>query len=364
MTESSLQKFEHMVSYSNLLRCWKQFSRGKKKKPDLIAFGKNLETHLTQLSDELQAGTYEHGPYTQFCVFEPKMRHISKAGVRDRVVHHMLSEALDTIYEKKFIFHSYASRKGKGTHQGVIDLQKILYKATQNNTHSCYFLKCDIKQFFDTASQDLLMKILRNHISSKPLLNLLAKILYSYTTPRSALPRIGLPIGNLTSQVFSNIYMNELDQYVKHKLQVCYYLRYTDDFLLLSTDKNFLLQCQKNILLFLEGHLQLTLHPQKITLAPYPRGIDWLGYHLFFDHRFLRTKTKRRMFERLHERLLAYDHQVITLLSFQQTAASYLGMLSHATEYRLSVSLSRLWGIKLPQLKRKRDLFFLKKFAA
>ncbi len=359
---SAAQKFRHMISYPNLLRCWGQFSKGKKKRPDLIAFERDLRSHLTQLSQELRSGTYKHGPYSHFWVSEPKMRRISRASVRDRIVHHMLAEVLNVVYKKRFIFHSYASIKGKGTHQGVIDLQKIIYKATQNDTKPCYFLKCDIKKFFDTASQDLMLKILQKHIQSQPLLDLLSKIIYSPPQSNPASPHVGFPIGNLTSQVFSNIYMNELDHYVKHRLKVPHYLRYTDDFLLLSPDKSFLIQCLEDIRVFLQDQLCLTLHPQKITLSPYTRGIDWLGYNLFFDHRLLRTKTKRRLVQRLHTRLSSCFEREITLSAVRQTAFSYLGMLCHATEHTLSVDVARLLGIRLPGLKRKKDLFFLRKF--
>ena len=136
----------------------------------------------------------------------------------------MLAKALNTIFESKFIFHSYSSRVGKGTHKGVIDLQKILYKATKNNTSPCYFLKCDIKKFFDSADQNILFSILSKHIHEPRFLALLSKVIYSYATVPSSLQQVGFPIGNVTSQVFSNIYMNELDQYVKHGLQKTFLL--------------------------------------------------------------------------------------------------------------------------------------------
>lgn len=296
--DRKIVKFEDMVGEANLLQCWEEFCSGKRVRHDIHQFAKHIKVNLYSLGQELQTGTYNHGTYTQFKVFEPKMRIISKATVRDRLVHHVLASALNAIFERKFICHSYASRPGKGTHQGVVDLQKILYKATQNNTSPCYFLKCDIKKFFDSADQNILYQLLSTHIHNSRLLDLLSRVIYSYSTVPDSPEQIGFPIGNVTSQCFSNIYMNELDQYVKHTLQAPHYLRYSDDFLLLSHDRDFLEHALASMQGFLKERLRLTLHPDKITLAPHQQGIDWLGYHLFFDHRLLRTTTKRRMFKR------------------------------------------------------------------
>jgi len=359
--DRKIVKFEDMVGEANLLQCWEAFCSGKRARQDIQQFAINLSEKLEVLSSELLAGTYHHGPYTQFKVFEPKMRIISKATVRDRLVHHVLANALNTIFEPQFIHHSYASRVGKGTHQGVMDLQRILYRATKNNTLPCYFLKCDIKKFVDSTDQNILFRILSKNIHELRLLALLYGVISSYATVPSSLAPVGFPIGNVTSQVFSNIYMNELDQYVKHTVRALYYLRYTDDFLLLSNKQDFLVDALEKIQGFLEGSLHLGLHPHKITLAPHQGGIDWLGYHLFFDHRLLRTTTKRRMFQRLYARTCSYIHQAITFENIKQTAASYIGMLAHATQHRISIAITKMFMIRLPKLKRLKGLFFLKK---
>lgn len=194
----------------------------------------------------------------------------------------------------------------------------------------------------------------------------------SYTSPLanplSTSDHIGFPIGNVTSQVFSNIYMNELDQYVKHVLKMRYYLRYTDDQLFLSTSLNELKACLPKVQSFLRDHLQLTLHPEKITLSHYGQGIDWLGYHMYWDHRLVRSTTRKRLWQRLQARFVTYSQDMIAahahndgLSKLQQTAASYLGILAHATAYQMSAKISQWIGVKLPRLRRVKNLFFLKR---
>jgi len=254
--------------------------------------------------------------------------------VRDRVVHHILFRKLYSIFDRAFIFDSYSCRIGKGTHRAVRRLHEFFRKESKNNSRMCWVLKCDVKKFFESIDRDILARLLFVRVKDEGVLWLISAIIKSF-------PK-GLPLGNITSQLFANIYLNELDQFIKQTLKVKYYIRYCDDFVILSRDKQHLENLILNIDEFLRNNLGLSLHPAKVTITKYRQGIDFLGYVSFPGYSILRVKTRKRMFRKVLGKIEDYKSGVISKESFSQTVQSYLGMLSHCNAYIVRVELIKI----------------------
>lgn len=195
--------FKRIVSPENLFNAWANFRHDKRKRLDIQEFEIKLEENIFKLHRELKDGSYRHGSYKPFYIHDPKQRLIHKAIVGDRVVHHAIYSILNPIFEPTFIANSFSCRIGKGTHKGVKALAKILRKVSKNNKYPCFALKCDIKKFFDSIDHEVLLIILSKRIKDERAMSLLTKIVGSF--------KGGMPIGNLTSQIFANIYMSEFD---------------------------------------------------------------------------------------------------------------------------------------------------------
>ncbi len=277
--------------------------------------------HVLTLHHELAAGTYKHGGYHHFKISDPKPRDIHKASVRDRLVHHAIYRILYPFFDKRFIADSYSCREGKGTHKAINRLRSFAYQASKNDTKTCWVLKCDIRKFFASIDHEVLLAILARHLSDECTLALVASIIHSFN---SGTHGKGLPLGNLISQLFVNIYMNEFDQLVKHGLKVKHYIHYADDFILLSLDKNYLVHTVPYMELFLREESKLELHPNKLFLKTLASGTDFLGWVRFADHRVLRTATKKRMLRALQGE------------PKPETINSYRGLLSHGNTHKIS----------------------------
>lgn len=221
----------------------------------------------------------------------------------------------------------------------------MLRKLSENGTKQVYVLKCDVKKFFDTVDHGVLYSILKKRIKDQDALWLLNGIIESFSSEYSNIFQSkGLPIGNLTSQLFANVYMNEFDQFMKHELKVKYYARYTDDFVILSRNEEYLRDLLPKIADFLDKKLMLQLHPEKVWIKKLHQGIDFLGYQVFLDHRLVRTRTKRRIFTKLKRRVKEYQSGEVSRLSLDQSLNSYLGVLSHANTWKLSQRLkNQFW---------------------
>lgn len=337
--------FNEAVSIENLLNAWDEFKKGKRQKSDVQMFERNLEDNLFQLHRDLINKKYRHGEYVGFYIRDPKERHIHKATVRDRVVHHAIFQCLNPIFEPTFIFTSYSCQKSKGTHKAVKQLQ-ILARKVQQTYGRCFVLKCDIKKFFPTIDHKILMNIIAQRIKDNDMLRLLKINVESFSSEFSSQDAgvKGTPIGNLTSQLFINIYMNELDQYIKNNLRVKYYIRYTDDFVVIHHDKNYLLKIKNEIDKFLNEKLKLSLHPNKVEIRRYHKGVDFLGYITLPKARLLRTKTKRRIFRKLRQKVKLFKNSDVSEQSLIQSFNSYLGVLKHANSYKLEQKLRhKLW---------------------
>jgi RNA-directed DNA polymerase len=310
-----------IISMDNLLEAWKEFLCGKRLRKDVQEFERNLMDNILSLHRDLKNRIYKHSSYYAFNVSDPKSRNIHKASVRDRLLHHALYRTLYPFFDRTFIFDSYSCRLDKGTHKAINRFRDFSYQASQNHTKTVWVLKCDIRKFFASINHNILLNILTEYIYDKDILCLLSEIIVSFNTKLNT----GLPLGNLTSQLLVNIYMNKLDQFAKHNLKAKYYIRYADDFIFLSQDKSWL----ENILVkteyFLWNNLKLQMHPDKISIETIASGIDFLGWVHFPDHRVIRTVTKRRMFRTIQIKEGNND-----------TVQSYLGLLNHGNGKILS----------------------------
>ncbi len=313
--------FDEIISVENLLVAWQEFLKGKRGKKDVQEFEFNLIDNILQLHEELSSQTYRHGGYYCFRIADPKPRIIHKAEVRDRLAHHAIHRLLYPFFDKTFYADSFSCRKGRGTHRALNRFRDVAYGVSKNHTTTCWVLKCDIKKFFDSINHQTLLKILQSYIPDQKIMWLMEDVLHSFSTK----PGFGLPLGNLTSQLFANIYMNQFDQFAKHKLKIKRYIRYADDFVILSQDKEGLEKLIPKINNFLKTELILSMHDKKLFLKTLASGVDFLGWVHFPDHRVIRSVTKRKMMRRLKEN------------PNEQSKQSYLGMLKHGNAWKLRI---------------------------
>lgn len=333
--------YAQVCSFENLYAAFRNAAKGKSQRLDCAGFAWNREREILKLQAELLSGAYSHGPYREFEVKDPKRRQVKAARFRDRVVHHALCNIIEPIFEARFISDSFACRKGKGT-LAALERCRVLARR-----FCCgYVLKADISKFFYSVDHAIMLNTLGRRIADKRVLALVAEILASSEDDRFrdyfqgddlfALQRpTGIPIGNLTSQLFSNIYLAELDYFVKQELRWKPYLRYMDDFLLLGPEKKGLWSALSRIEAFLAEKLRLRVHPKKRTVSPVDRGIDWVGYMVFPD----RVRIRRRNIFRFRAR----NRKLRALLAkgrvlpgdVGQSIQSFCAYASHADAGRL-----------------------------
>jgi len=348
MTKTYKNLYPQITDFENIYCSWRKARRSKRYKPAATAFEQKLDAELIQVHQELETQTWQAGGYRSFTVHEPKRRKISAAPFRDRVVHHALIRTIEPIYERKFIFDSYANRVGKGTH-------KALDRCTYYMRRYKYVLQCDVQQFFPAVDHQILKNILAKTIACESTLNLCSKIIDSGVGVLSAeydmryfpdddlfaaeRPR-GLPIGNLTSQFWANVYMNELDQYVKHTLRCKAYLRYVDDFLLFADDKATLHHWRDAIIAFLAS-LRLTIHENRAQAKPVEQGIPFLGFTVYPDHRRLK-RSKGIMYHR-HLKTLYRQFKAgeISREDGRASVMAWLGHVQYGDTYNLCRKLFR-----------------------
>ncbi len=345
--------YPQIVDWHNLLAAWRKARRGKRYTPAAAAFERDLDYELLSLHRDLVDETYRPGQYVSFTVREPKRRKISAAPFRDRVAHHALCNVIEPIYERRFIFDSYANRKGKGTHAA-------LDRCTNFMRRWRYVLQCDVRQFFPAIDHEILKGVLARTLACERTLRLCEKIIDSgagiladqyemHYFPGDDLfaasrPR-GLPIGNLTSQFWANVYLNELDRFVKHELHVRGYLRYVDDFLLFADDKVTLHRWRDEIVGFLAAALRLTIHEGRAHPHPVERGISFLGFVVFPDHRRLIRAKGIRYRRHLQGVYRQYLRAEIGRDAVQASVQAWVGHVMHGDTWRLRAEV--LGGIVL-----------------
>ncbi len=317
-----LNTFQYIISVENLLDAWQEFLRGKRARTDVQFFELHLMANILALHRDLVGKTYKHSPYHAFNISDPKPRNIHKTSVRDRLLHHAVYRALYPFFDRTIIADSYSCRVNKGTHKALNQFRKYACQVSRNHTRTCWVLKCDIRKFFASIDHSVLSEIVNRYIPDPDIQWLLAQIISSFSSIEHGK---GLPLGNLTSQLLVNVYMNEFDQYVKHGLKARHYIRYADDFVYFSSDKARLESILSFIRNFLSDRLHLDLHPDKVSIETVASGVDFLGWVHFPDHRILRTVARRRMFKNIKAKQVA-----------EATVQSYLGLLRHGNTKKLA----------------------------
>lgn len=326
-----IHTYNNIITTQKLLQAWQEFLHDKKKRNDVILFQARLMDNIFDLHNDLKNRIYKHGGYKAFNISDPKPRQIHKAIIRDRLLHHLIYQELYSYFDSKFIYDSYSCRKDKGTHKAINRFRQMVRIVSKNNTKTCWVLKCDIRKFFANIDHRILKNILTEHIKDKNIMWLLGQVIDSFNINThishgvnvSPVAEVGLPLGNLTSQLLVNIYMNEFDQFVKRDLRMEYYIRYADDFIVLSQNREYLVDILEKMKEFLENSLKLKMHPDKVFIKTIASGVDFLGWVHFPKYRVLRTSTKRRMFKRIKESQKT------------ETITSYIGMLSHGNAFKL-----------------------------
>lgn len=319
--------YNDIISLKNLHEAWREFVSGKKYRKDVAEFQLKLSENIYRLHVDLKIKSYAHGPYEAFSVNDPKPRSIHKASVRDRLLHHALYRQLYPFFDTKFIDDSYSCRDFKGSHRALNRFRLFARIVSKNNRRTCWVLKCDIRKFFASIDQATLKTIVKKHVRDLGVVWLFGKVIDSF---HSTVPGRGLPLGNLTSQLLVNVYINEFDQYVKHGLRQKHYIRYADDFVFMHHDRGVLMEVLPKVHDFLKERLKLELHPDKTYFQTVASGVDFLGWVHFPRHRVLRTATKRRMFNRLK----ANDGKYASV-------RSYLGMISHGNAFKIGKTVEK-----------------------
>lgn len=349
--------FASICNLEQLVRSYYLARRGKRDKPRICEFDFFLESNLVKLKYLLSSGNYTPSPYAHFTIYDPKTRQVAAPAFRDRVLQHSLVSTIEPSFEKRFIFDSYACRKGRGTHFGAKRVKKFLMAARCINggDKEIYVLQCDIQKFFQSISWDILLTLVSKTVHCQKTLDLIKKIVTTHekTTGKelsqlslfspavcemqavSVDERKGLPIGNLTSQLFANIYLNELDHFVKETLRERWYARYMDDFLIVHPDKNHLREIREKIRTFCKDTLGLRLHPKKVAIKNVNEGVPFVGYRIFYDHLLIRGSTLRRMQRKYHKRVKLFQKGLISKNELFQTHCSIRGHLKHANAHHL-----------------------------
>jgi hypothetical protein len=330
-----------------------------------LQFELQAEENLIRLKEELKTRAYSPLPSTCFVTESPKPREIFAAQFRDRIVHHLLVSHLEPIWERRFIYDSYACRKDKGNHAAVKRLQEFMRKVSNNRSRSAFFMHLDVRSFFVSIDKQILYDILCRREERPEILWLMGVVIFNNPAEKPVkkgqmslfeqIPRhkslfhtegrTGLPIGNYTSQFFANVYLNELDQFVKHTLKCRYYLRYVDDLVLLGNDFGELQDCEIRIGEFLAARLRLELNPNARRLASIHNGCNFLGYIVRPTHFAIRNRVVNNLKSKIiqYQSGLAYrwndtvvfKHEEKQIDKLHSVLASYLGQFGHAATHRL-----------------------------
>ena len=323
--------FEKMISLENLLRAWRIFRAGKKAKADVASFERNLEDNLFDLALQLKNETYKHSGYKHFVVSDPKKRDINKAEVCDRIVHQLLYEQLVFLFEPDFIENSYSSRIDKGAHKAISQLNFFSQEIAKKNFGNCYAMKCDVRRYFDNIDHLILFEILRKKIKDEKIRRILLEVINSFHTTVGK----GVPLGNVTSQIFANVYLDELDQHVLKKLKVCYYIRYNDDFVILGPNRKIVCEQVEKAKQFAAKKLNLEIPKEKAVFRKLKWGIDFCGSIVLPNAILLRQKTKRGMLKKLSIASQKFEKEKLSIDDFAKKYNSYLGLMKNRNCYNL-----------------------------
>lgn len=296
------------------------FKRGKSKKKDVMDFEMHLEDSIFTLHEEVLEGRYRHSLYTQFQVFDSKKRNIFKAKVRDRVMHQILYNYLVSVFEPHFIADSYASRKSKGQYKA---LETFCYftRLASYGRRECTVLKCDVKKYFDNIDHVVLLNLIQEKVTCTKILGLIKEILSSYHA--NGRSQKGIPLGNITSQIFANVYLNTLDQYVKDVLRCRFYIRYNDDIVLVFQNDENCISTRDAIRCFAKEKLLLDIPIEKTSIRKLRWGVDFLGFVFLSNGMLLRNATKQKIYAHIHT----------------ENRHAYLPILQHCNAFNLKTKI-------------------------
>ena len=348
--ESHKNLYQKICSYKNIELAFEKARKNKTSMPYVKEFEKNLNKNILEIRKELENFIYEPSQLKRFIIRDPKTRTIHSSAFRDRVVYHAIVNILEPIYEKKFIHDSYASRKNKGALKAVLRFDEFKRKVNRNgslvknphnnNSVKGYVLKADIKHYFETVDHEILLNIIQRSIKDEKVLWLIRKILNNFPAKTKGK---GMPLGNLTSQFFANIYLNDLDYFVKHKLRTKYYIRYVDDFVILCSNKDKLKEYKEKIEKYLKN-LKLELHPDKSKIISLAGGISFLGYKLFYHYKLLKKGNITKFQNNLNKKLEVLESGGGDEERYKEIFSSlhgWFGYAKWANTYKLRKSIIR-----------------------
>ena len=328
--------FYQITSIENCFAAWREFRRGKGKRWDVQRFELRLEEDIFVLQSELAGGTWKHDEYEEFIVCDPKQGVIHKATVRDRIVHQAVVRVIEPRFEPILLPHTWSCRKEKGVEASINAVHKQLENISRHGSRNVWILHCDIRKYFASIDCEILQSQIRNRIDDVKVLGIIDQILHSHSP--------GLPLGNVTSQLFGNVYLSMLDRFIIEHLQPEYYARYCDDFILIDRDPMKLYHNIETIHIFLRMQLRLTLHPTKISLHRYCSGVDWLGVRLYpGGARRMRGVTRRRALRNIDGSIRNILDGNIDDNILRSTLASYDGVFQrgYATNDQETVEMLR-----------------------
>lgn len=332
MPKSIKKKFDDALTFENMLKAYERTSVTKRNSKEAIRYSIDLETNITNLVVSIKNGNYKIGKYRQFIIYEPKKRSIRALAYKDRIVHQwFVGEFIKPFFVPRFIKDTFACIDGRGTHKAVETLQRYMRKNYKENP-DFYILKCDIKKYFYNIDKQILFDILKRHMIEEKLIDFTRKMIYEDKNEK-----IGISIGSYTSQYFANIYLNELDHYIKEELKVKYFVRYMDDFVLLVNTKEEAKYLKEKIGKFINEKLHIEFNT-KTNYFPNKMGVNFCGYQVFRKYKLLKGSNKRKFAKKIRKWNMLYlitsdDEELISQI--QASWNSWLAHSSHANCYKL-----------------------------
>jgi len=325
--------FGKIVETDNIYLAYKKARKGKGWQDTVKRFERNLDENITSIQQLLISKTYITSDYTERTIYEPKQRIIYKLPFNpDRIIQHAIMNVVEPIWDNLMIHDSYSCRKGKGIHAASKRTSEFI-----RHIYPGYCLKMDIRKFYPSINHEIMFNIVQQNIKCRNTLELFEDIIYSIPNGKN------IPIGNYTSQWLGNLYMNELDQFLKHEMHVNHYIRYCDDFLILHKDKKYLHELADIIESFVDHELDMSL--SKNDIFPISHGIDFVGYRHFKNHILVRKSTANRIKQRLSNLPMRLSDGEITKDQYRSTIASTLGWLqwSNSHNFRQSIGIDSMW---------------------
>lgn len=332
-----------VIGWDNLYEAFLAARNGKRYSPKALKFYGQLEENITNIQNHLLWGSWQPSPWKEFMIYDPKRRLIQAPPFKDRVVHHALVNIIEPVFERKFIFDSYACRKGKGVHRAVERVQSFLCRAAAKRD-KVYVLKADISKYFQSVNHDALLKILHHTLKDNNVLRLCETIIKN-----TGFHDEGIPVGALTSQLYANIYLDKLDHYIKDGLGVKFYCRYMDDFIIIHNSKGDLWALLDKVDCFLSKELKLTLNP-KTSIFPAVKGVDFCGYRIWRHYILPRKRIIRRARRHLAKLATDYSQGKISIKIIRQNVMSFLGYMKHCNSY---ITTSRILAETIIRKKPK-----------